>query len=219
MTRLNSKELRDIPESEAEDISADIKRRPLYLIVENVYDTYNIGGLFRLADALAVSKIYLCGDTETPPNHKIQKASVGTYKIVPWEYKTSALEAIEELRQISKFEFLNSKQAPITKTQNSVILSETKNPNNQYMDPSPAKRGQDDKIRIIAIEQSKDSIPYTEAEYSQPCALLVGNETYGVLPETLAAVDQTVEIPMWGINKSLNVIVSAAIVAYHVIQK
>ena len=97
--KLNSKELRDIPQSEAEHISTDIVRRPLYLILENIYDTYNIGGIFRLADALAVSKIYLCGEMETPPNHKIQKASVGTYKIVPWEYKATALEAIDELRQ------------------------------------------------------------------------------------------------------------------------
>ena len=173
--KLNSKELRDIPQSEAEHISTDIVRRPLYLILENIYDTYNIGGIFRLADALAVSKIYLCGEMETPPNHKIQKASVGTYKIVPWEYKETALEAIDELRKEQK------------------------------------------DIVIIAVEQSETSIPYTEAEYTLPCALLVGNETYGVLPETLKAVDQTVEIPMWGVNKSLNVIVSAAIVGYHAI--
>ena len=175
--KLNSKELRDIPQSEAEHISADIVRRPLYLILENIYDTYNIGGIFRLADALAVSKIYLCGEMETPPNHKIQKASVGTYKIVPWEYKETALEAINELRKEQK------------------------------------------DIHIIAVEQSKSSIPYTEADYALPLSLLVGNETYGVLPETLKAVDQTVEIPMWGINKSLNVIVSAAIVGYHAVQK
>ncbi|MBP7967534.1 TrmH family RNA methyltransferase, partial [Candidatus Woesebacteria bacterium] len=54
---------------------------------------------------------------------------------------------------------------------------------------------------------------------SWPVALLVGNETYGVLPETLKQVDHIVEIPMWGINKSLNVIVSAAIVSYYLSMK
>ena len=72
-------------------------------------------------------------------------------------------------------------------------------------------------IKIIAIEQSKDSIPYTKAAYTMPVALLVGNETFGVSEEALSAVDEIVEIPMWGINKSLNVIVSAAIVGYHAI--
>lgn len=171
MIRLNSKQLRDIDPVEVEEHVQQLKRNPIYLILENVYDTYNIGGIFRLADALAVSKIYLCGEMEIPPHHKIAKASVGTYKIVPWEYKETAKEAIEDLRKV-------------------------------------------DKIQILAVEQSDNSVPYTQAQISFPTALLVGNETYGVLPETLALVDQIVEIPMWGINKSLNVIVSAAIVSY-----
>ena len=168
--KLNALQLRTISQEEVKPL---VKRNPVYLILENVYDTYNIGGLFRLADALNVEKIYLCGQMEIPPNSKIKKASIGTYKIVPWAYKTTTKEAIDELRKINK-------------------------------------------IQIIAIEQDKNSIPYTQVKYQSPLALLVGNETYGVLPETLKLVDQIAEIPMWGINKSLNVIVSAAIVAYKV---
>src|SRR3990167_9902735 len=96
--KLNAKALRDIPTSSAKRHAATLQRNPIYLILENVYDTYNIGGLFRLADALAVEKIYLCGQMETPPNGRIAKASIGTYKIVPWEYKASAPEAIQEMR-------------------------------------------------------------------------------------------------------------------------
>ena len=173
MKKLDSKQLRDIPVTDALDLSNNIKRRPIYLILENVYDTYNIGGLFRLADALAVTKIFLCGEMETPPNHKIKKASVGTYKIVPWVYKKTTIEAINELRN------------------------------------------ENSNIQILAIEQSDKSISYKKAQYTEPLALVVGNETFGVLPETLDSADQIVEIPMWGVNKSLNVIVSAAIVAYH----
>ncbi len=195
MLKLNSKQLRDIPEEEAREHSSEVKRNPIYLIVENVYDTYNIGGLFRLADALAVEKIYLCGEMETPPNHKIQKASVGTYKIVPWEYKSSALEVIESLR------------------------AERSNLNGIATSPVGIRGPRNDGIQIIAIEQSENSVPYTDIEYTSPVALLVGNETFGVLPETLAAVDTIVEIPMWGINKSLNVIVSAGIVAFHAINR
>lgn len=179
MIRLNSKQLREVPAEEVESHAKNLKRNPIYLILENVYDTYNIGGLFRLADGLAVEKIYLCGEMEIPPHHKIAKASVGTYKIVPWEYKETAKEAIEELKK----------------------LPESKRP------------------QILAVEQSNNSIPYTDIDVTFPVALLVGNETYGVLPETLEMVDQTLEIPMWGINKSLNVIVSAAIVSYFVASK
>lgn len=94
--KFNAKELRDMPEQP--DVN-DIPRSPMYIILDGVYDTYNIGGLFRLSDALAVRKLYICGDSETPPNHRIKKASIGTYKVVPWEYKETAVEAIKELRK------------------------------------------------------------------------------------------------------------------------
>jgi tRNA G18 (ribose-2'-O)-methylase SpoU len=171
--KLNAQQLRDL-EDENVDIS-HIKRSPVYLILDNIYDTYNIGGLFRLSDGLALQKIILCGMSETPPNHRIKKASIGTYKVVPWEYFEKTTDAIAHLR----------KEVP--------------------------------GIKIIAIEQSENSIPYTELSPSLPFALLVGNETSGVSPEVLKEVDSVVEIPMFGINKSLNVIVSAAIVAYNTI--
>lgn len=68
----------------------------------------------------------------------------------------------------------------------------------------------------MAVEQSDKAVEYTKADYSLPLALVLGNETSGITAETLDLVDQIVEIPMWGINKSLNVIVSAAIVSYWV---
>src|SRR3989339_2182848 len=95
--KLNAKELRDVKEVDIVEKLKTIKRRPMYFILENIYDTYNIGGLFRLADALAIKKMYICGESEIPPNSKIKKASIGTYKVVPWEYKKTAKEAIEEL--------------------------------------------------------------------------------------------------------------------------
>lgn len=171
--KLNAKQLRDLSEAESASAQPQIMRNPIYLILDNVYDTYNIGGLFRLADGLAAEKVYLCGETEIPPNHRIQKASIGTYKVVPWEYKETAIEAVKELQE----------------------------------------KG----VKVFAVEQDERSVDYRKADYAGPVALLVGNETFGVAPETLKQCDATVEIPMFGINKSLNVIVSAAIVAFHAV--
>ncbi|KXK08833.1 MAG: tRNA (guanosine(18)-2'-O)-methyltransferase [Microgenomates bacterium OLB22] len=78
------------------------KRFPIYLIAENVYDTYNIGGLFRLAEAFALSGLLLCGDMEIPPNSRIAKASIGTYKIVPWEYYTTVSDSINNLKNMHR---------------------------------------------------------------------------------------------------------------------
>src|SRR3989344_5933699 len=181
--KLDAKQLRKLNEKEVDNELKQTNSRPLYFILEDIYDTYNEGGIFRLADALNASKIYICGQTEIPPNHKIIKASIGTYKIVPWEYKSTAVEAIKELR------------------------SKKHVPRSTFHVP-----------QIIAIEQDKVAVDYTKAEYTYPLALILGNETYGVKKETLEIADQIVEIPMYGINKSLNVIVSAAIVSYWSIQ-
>lgn len=181
--RLNAKELRGVDETAITNELRAINRKPIYFILENIYDTYNIGGLFRLADALTVSKMYLCGEMEIPPNHRIKKASIGTYKVVPWEYKKTAREAIGELKKSSQL-MVHGK--PIT---------------------------------VIAVEQDQKAVPYAKADYTLPLALVFGNETSGITRETLSLVDEIVEIPMWGINKSLNVIVSAAIVSYFAVSK
>ncbi len=198
--RLGAEELRTIDEKEAIRKAKNLIRRPIYFILENIYDTYNIGGLFRLADALAIGKIYLVGETETPPNSRIKKASIGTYKVVPWEYYKTTKEVIDNLR--SKFKLQNKKQ---------ILNSNFKK--SKLVENSNLEVG----ISIIAVEQDKNSVNYTKTSYSYPLALIFGNETYGILPETLKMVDKIVEIPMWGINKSLNVIVSAAIVSYHIV--
>lgn len=196
MKRLNAKQLREFEEKKAQGEIREIKRYPIYFILENIYDTYNIGGLFRLADAIAVEKIYLCGETEIPPNHRIKKASIGTYKIVPWEYRKSAEEAIADLHETYniKHETLRNKE-------------------NKMLNVTSCM------LHVIAVEQHPNSTDYRKTEYRLPLALVFGNESYGVSTETLKLVDQIVEIPMFGINKSLNVIVSAAIVSYWVMKK
>lgn len=78
---------------------SEIKRNPIYLILDNVIDTYNIGSLFRLADAIAAEKLYICGDTEYPPSSRIHKAAVGTEEWVPWQKINSINQLISKLKK------------------------------------------------------------------------------------------------------------------------
>lgn len=73
-------------------------RHDIYLVLDNVRSMYNVGAIFRTCDAARVKKIYLCGMTATPPREKIFKTSLGAVDWVPWVYKKSAIEAIEELK-------------------------------------------------------------------------------------------------------------------------
>ena len=173
---LNSAQLRQIDEKEAKAISQGLKRHPVYIILENVLDTYNIGGFFRLADAVAAKKVYLCGQCATPPDHKIVKASVRTYKLVPWEHKPSVQAALSDLRSV---------------------------------------RG----LQVIAVEQHATARDYRRVSCRFPIAFIFGHETNGVSDEALDLADDIIEIPMYGINKSLNVMVAAGIALFHIVHK
>src|SRR5260221_12889513 len=75
-----------------------IKHNPIYLVLDNVIDTYNIGSLFRLADAIGAEKLYICGESEYPPSSRIHKAAVGTENWVTWKYFDSTLAALATLK-------------------------------------------------------------------------------------------------------------------------
>jgi len=175
MIRLNSHQLRQSGVGESSKLQKDIKRNPIVLVLDNVLDTYNIGTFFRLADAIAAQKIYLCGSVVTPPNLKIHRSSVGTWKWIPWENVLSTSDCLKKLKS--------------------------------------------EKYQIIAIEQAKNSINYLQAKYQFPLALVIGSESNGISPDTLKLCDQIVEIPMYGINNSLNVLVSASVVSFDIIKK
>lgn len=172
MIKLNAKELRTTKVDS--NLAKSIKKNPITIILDNVLDTYNVGSIFRLADAVAAEKVILCGETLTPPNSRIKKASINTWQWVEWEYKKNAVEAISELRHLKS------------------------------------------DIRIIAVEQDKRSKPFYQVKYEFPLAVVVGHETNGVTREVLDIADTIVELPMWGINKSLNVMVSLGIVLYQI---
>lgn len=173
--KLNSHQLRQSRVGESKRKSALIDRNPIVLVLDNVQDTYNIGSFFRLADALGAAKIYLCGQVVTPPNLKIHRSSVGTWKWVPWENFQRVGECLQKLKA--------------------------------------------DGYHIIACEQGKTSVEYTQAKYKFPLAIVAGSETSGVGEEALKFCDQIVEIPLYGVNKSLNVLVAASVIAFDAIKK
>lgn len=76
-----------------------IKRNPIFLVLDGVIDTYNIGSLFRLADAIAAEKLYICGNTEYPPSSRIHKAAVGTEEWVPWEKVEKTIDIVTKLKR------------------------------------------------------------------------------------------------------------------------
>jgi RNA methyltransferase, TrmH family len=62
----------------------------------------------------------------------------------------------------------------------------------------------------------KTDTDYLDADYQQPCFLLIGNESQGLPEAYAAACDLLVKIPMAGRADSLNAAVAAAVMAFHV---
>lgn len=204
MIKLNAKELRttEVMPEEAKKI----RRNPIYIIVDNVLDTYNIGSIFRLADAVAAEEVILCGESLTPPHTRIKKAAINTTEVVRWRYEKTAGEAIRELKRQNTE--LRIKLASLRQPRR--VLAGGRSGNKELSNGG---------LKIVAIEQDKRSVPYAEIKWSIPVALVVGNESFGVSKEVLVLCDEIVELPMWGVNKSLNVVVSLGIVLYEVMKK
>lgn len=84
------------------------------------------------------------------------------------------------------------------------------------------KKLKKDRYKILAAEQSKNSIPFynykirgIRMNLQIRIAIVVGNEVNGLPTSVLKLADKILEIPMLGDKKSLNVSVAFGIVAYN----
>ena len=70
-----------------------------FVICDNIRSLENVGSIFRTADALGVTKLFLCGISGTPPNHKISKTALGAEKTIPFEYHKQTWRLVEKLKK------------------------------------------------------------------------------------------------------------------------
>lgn len=75
------------------------------LILPDIRSAINIGAIFRTADAVGISKIYLTGYTPRP-NDKfgriqkdIAKSALGAENFIPWEYRKTLIPLINSLKK------------------------------------------------------------------------------------------------------------------------
>ncbi len=61
-------------------------RCPVYALLDNIRSAWNVGAMFRTADAAGLAGLYLCGMTATPPRPDLEKTALGASATVPWDY-------------------------------------------------------------------------------------------------------------------------------------
>ena len=71
--------------------------------------------------------------------------------------------------------------------------------------------------KILALEQSDNSVDYKQVKLEGKTALIVGNEVGGVEGDVLNLCDQIIEIPVRGSKESLNVAVATGVAVFRLI--
>ena len=69
------------------------------VILENIRSAYNVGSVFRSADAFLIEAIYICGYTAKPPHKEITKTALDAQNSVDWKYFENAKLAIADLKK------------------------------------------------------------------------------------------------------------------------
>ena len=86
-----------------------MKKKEIALIVHNVRSVYNVGSIFRTADAVGITNIYLTGYSPTPLDRfgwarkDVAKSALGAEKFVQWEYCKMINNVIQKLKRQNYF--------------------------------------------------------------------------------------------------------------------
>ena len=92
---------------------------PVVAVLENVRSAYNVGSVFRTADAFLIEAVYISGYTAKPPHKEILKTALGAQDSVDWRYFENSKNAIEQLKE-NKFTVFAVEQVA-----NSISLEKT----------------------------------------------------------------------------------------------
>jgi len=159
----------------------------MVIVLDNIRSLFNVGSIFRTADAVGAEKIYLCGITPTPEDRfgrirpQLAKVSLGAEKTMKWEYNKSTANVLCDLKK-QKYKIFAVEQ---------------------------------DKRSVPYYKVSaKGGSAFGGKSSDLKVALVFGNEVEGISKNILKKADKILEIPMAGKKESLNVSVSAGIVMF-----
>lgn len=74
------------------------EKTPLVVVLDHVRSLYNVGSVFRTADAFRLSGICLCGITACPPHPEIHKTALGAEDSVYWKHYERTKDAVSFLK-------------------------------------------------------------------------------------------------------------------------
>ena len=76
----------------------DSQKTPLVVVLDHVRSLYNVGSVFRTADAFRLQGVCLCGITARPPHPEIHKTALGAEDSVEWQYFEHTEDCVRYLK-------------------------------------------------------------------------------------------------------------------------
>lgn len=110
----------------------EAEKLPLIVVLDDVRSLYNVGSVFRSADAFRIEAIYLCGITATPPNAEIHKTALGGEDSVDWKYFERTEDAVEDLHKKGVFVYSVEQVEHSTKLHTLNLNAESATNNSHY---------------------------------------------------------------------------------------
>ncbi len=77
-----------------------VKKLPVYVLLNSIRSSYNVGSIFRTSDGAMIEKLFLCGYTPHPPKKEVLKTALGSQDSVKWEYINDPKEVVLSLKQL-----------------------------------------------------------------------------------------------------------------------
>ncbi len=74
-------------------------------------------------------------------------------------------------------------------------------------------------MQVLATNLSAKSVDYREVDYTQPTAIIYGQEKYGISERALELADTHIVVPMLGMAESLNVSVANGLILYEAMRQ
>lgn len=83
----------------SEEEYKEYRKIPLKILADNVRSLYNIGAIFRTADAFLIDEFILGGISGIPPHPEISKTALGAENSVRWRHVENAVDEVRELKK------------------------------------------------------------------------------------------------------------------------
>ena len=120
MDELNRKTVEEFKQAE---------KNKIIVLLDNIRSAYNVGSIFRTADAFLIEAIFICGYTPPPTHRSVHKTALGAVDTVDWmqfekiedavhqlkknDYKVYAVEQAEQSIKLEKFMLPLSKKTAV----------------------------------------------------------------------------------------------------------